>query len=457
MGFWSFMFDKEENKEKRFYESRYKGIKSLAYGNNGEELTEDQVLSIPTAKACRDIIVGALKELPVKLYKKDFASGDYIEVKNDYRLDLLNREPNKFTTATEFKEQFFNDLILHGNAYIEIVQNDNKIDELWNLQSEYVMPVTYSNHMNKHRITDVEYRLMFNGENSLLTFDEVIACVMNSSDGLVGKGVIFYGNDIFKLALNEIELSKNIMENGSAPAGILKFPTRLDDESAKDIRESWKELYNGSKNRGKTIILEEGVEYESVTLTPTELGLTTSRTTTGGEICRLFSIPEALVDSTKANVSVEAVNIRYLQNCISPLTTPAENALSKWLLSDSEKKLGYKFVIDTSDVIKTTLAEKYNAYKTGIDAGILDINEVRRKEGNLPFKKRIQKLSLGDVLHFVDDSIIFNPNTSTSYNLLTGELRDPNKEIEELKGNIPVVDKTVKDAPESELGVESNE
>ena len=71
MGFWSFMFDKEENKEKRFYESRYKGIKSLAYGNNGEELTEDQVLSIPTAKACRDIIVGALKELPVKLYKKD--------------------------------------------------------------------------------------------------------------------------------------------------------------------------------------------------------------------------------------------------------------------------------------------------------------------------------------------------------------------------------------------------
>lgn len=435
MGFWSFVLD-DVNEKRNNNNAIHRYLGSIGFGNSGEQLTEDQVMSIPTAKTCCDIIIGSLKQLPVKLYKKDFKTGDYIEIKNDYRLNLLNCEPNDFTTSVEFKEQLFKDLLLHGNAYLEVVSDNDKIYELWNIASDYVQPIKYIDTESGYRVSDVEFDVITPTGRCKLAYDNVISCVLNSDDGVNGKGVIYFGNEIFKLALNELELSKNIMENGSSPAGILNFPTRLDDESAEHVKNSWKSLYGGSKNRGKTVILEEGVTYKPITLSPTELGLTTSRTTTGSEICRLFSVPEPLVDSTKVTSSVEAVNIRFVQNCISPLVAPVEIALTKGMLSEVERKQGLILKIDTSGVIKTTLKERYDAYIQGINGGILDINEVRRDDGRLPLEKRIQKMSLGDVLYFVDDDIIFNPNSSVSYNLKTGEFIDPKVELERIKDDV---------------------
>ena len=61
-------------------------------------------------------------------------------------------------------------------------------------------------------------------------------------------------------------------------------------------------------------MLEEGLDYTPVSLKPGDLLLTENRKDTVGDICKLFNIPESLVDVTKIKYgSLEQNNIHFLQ------------------------------------------------------------------------------------------------------------------------------------------------
>lgn len=90
------------------------------------------------------------------------------------------------------------------------------------------------------------------------------------------------------------------------------------------------------------------------------------------------------------------------------------------MLLESEKS-NLKFEIDTSDLLRINANERFAAYQTGLQSGILTIDEVRRME-NLPvLDMSYLKLGLGDVLYNITDGKIFVPNT--------GAIVDPNNSI----------------------------
>ena len=66
------------------------------------------------------------------------------EIKDDYRLRLLNDEPNTIATGCDFKAKIIQDLLLHGNAYVEVERKGNEITGLWNLNPSEVGILKYS-------------------------------------------------------------------------------------------------------------------------------------------------------------------------------------------------------------------------------------------------------------------------------------------------------------------------
>ena len=179
------------------------------------------------------------------------------------------------------------------------------------------------------------------------------------------------------------------------------------------------------------------MKYKQMSLSPNELGLTTSRTTTSSELCRLFGVPENLVDNS-SNLNIETSSMMLVQTAISPLLKSAEESLNRALLTRRERNNGgYEFKIDSSDVKKTTLQDRYDAYIKGINGSFLGISEVRRKEGMKPFDKEFFKMSIGNTLYYPDEGIYFNPNNSSTYNENTGELKTPELQVKEQEnGNI---------------------
>jgi HK97 family phage portal protein len=241
----------------------------------------------------------------------------------------------------------------------------------------------------------------------------MISTVASEDGGLTGQGVIARGYRTIELALNEIELSKNIMNNGSSPMSVVKLDRNLSADAQSRLRDSWTKMYGSSQNAGKLLILEQGMEYEKLSFSPHELGLNASRTKTQADLCSLFGVPEAMIDS-QANTygSVESSSIRFLQYSIMPYLNIIESSLNRSLLLEKEKDK-YFFRFNTDTVLQTTQKERYDALNVGINSGILSLNEARIKENLPPIENNFHRLSLGAVMYDPDEQVYFIPNMST--------------------------------------------
>ena len=415
MGIWNFLMEKEqknESVEERNYPASLNiALHGILSGVSDDYHTAEQLLSIPVAKACTDLIVNSIKTLPIELYER--IDNDTVkEVTDDYRLRLLNREPNTIATGTDFKAKLMQDLLLHGNAYVEIERDGNEITSLWNLDASYVGISKYGDKNKPHIVRDIKIKL-YNSDVELNKEDVMISTVSSEDGGLTGQGVIARGYRTIELALNEIELSKNIMNNGSSPMSVVKLDRNLSADAQSRLRDSWTKMYGSSQNAGKLLILEQGMEYEKLSFSPHELGLNASRTKTQADLCSLFGVPEAMIDS-QANTygSVESSSIRFLQYSIMPYLNIIESSLNRSLLLEKEKDK-YFFRFNTDTVLQTTQKERYDALNVGINSGILSLNEARIKENLPPIENNFHRLSLGAVMYDPDEQVYFIPNMST--------------------------------------------
>ena len=413
--FWDFL---TREKEEEVVEQRAKRdlnvyLNGVITGTSSDRYTAEQVLTIPVANACLAIIVNSIKDLPIELYER-IDEKTVKSLTDDYRIRLLNDQPNTVSTGVDFKARMIRDIVLHGNAYVEIEKDGNKIESLWNLDPRLVAISTLTDPVKPYIIKDIVIRIT--GSSVPLKIDEVMIAVADSDDlGLSGNGVIAYGDKIIELALNELELSSNIMNNGSSPASILKIEKNLSPDAQQRLRDSWEKLYKGASNSGKLVILEEGMSYEKMTYSPSELGISDLMNSTSSSICQLFNVPEQMV-SASANTygSVESMSIRFLQYCISPIISIIESSLNRSLLLEKEKgKLFFK--INTDTVLQSTQQERYEALNTGISSGILSINEARIKENLPPIDDNFHRLSLGAVMYQPEDRTYFIPNMGTVY------------------------------------------
>ena len=413
--FWDFL---TREKEEEVVEQRAKRdlnvyLNGVITGTSSDRYTAEQVLTIPVANACLAIIVNSIKDLPIELYER-IDEKTVKSLTDDYRIRLLNDQPNTVSTGVDFKARMIRDIVLHGNAYVEIEKDGNKIESLWNLDPRLVSISTLTDPVKPYIIKDIVIRIT--GSSVPLKIDEVMIAVADSDDlGLSGNGVIAYGDKIIELALNELELSSNIMNNGSSPASILKIEKNILTEAQQSLRDSWQKIYKDASNSGKLVILEEGMSYEKMTYSPSELGISDLMNSTSSSICQLFNVPEQMV-SASANTygSVEAMSIRFLQYCISPIISIIESSLNRSLLLEKEKGRLF-FKIDTTNILQTTMKERYEALNTAISSGIMSMNEARIKENLEPLPTDFNKFSLGNIFYSAKDNTMFVANTGVTF------------------------------------------
>lgn len=428
MGWFDFMTRSNREEEIEYRNEHYKAmIKSQmknggAGGNSSDMITEVELLKIPAVQAIIEIITGTIAQLPINLYK-DNGDGSIEQINDDYRLTLLNDEPNKFQNGYNFKKNMVKNYIIHGKYYIYKNTDRNEIISLHGLNSENV---TVRKFYKNGFLSDAELVVSTEegeGEEKILGFDEVISILKDSDDGITGKGALYYGNNLLDTVGKQNDFTKGIYENGAMPLGILKSENRLTKSTIERMRESWQNLYGGAKNIGKTIILEEGLDYKPVSLNPKDLLLNETKKEALSDLCRLFNIPESLINpSANKYGSLEQNNIFFLQYTLSPIVSAIETALNKSMLLTEEKKNNLFFAFDTSEVLRTTEKERFEAIKVGLDTGVITMNEARYKLNLKGISDDVMKWSLGAVLYYPETGEMKIPNTGV------GITKDTNQE-----------------------------
>lgn len=137
--------------------------------------------------------------------------------------------------------------------------------------------------------------------------DEVGFLRDRSDDGILGRSRLSRAPEAYYCGLGAQSFFTGVWTNGAMVGGVLRHPGRLGKETVENLAQSWKNTRAGGANAAKVAILEEGMSYDKVGVSPEDAELLDSRRFSVEEICRLFGVPPPIVadwrDATFSNTA----------------------------------------------------------------------------------------------------------------------------------------------------------
>ena len=211
-------------------------------------------------------------------------------------------------------------------------------------------------------------------------------------DGLVGYSPIAMAKNAVGMALACEEYGASFFANGANPSGVLEHPGVLKDPAK--VRDSWNEVYRGSGNAHKIAVLEEGMKYTPISISPEEAQFLETRKFQIDEIARLYRIPPHMVgDLEKSSFSnIEQQSLEFVKYTLDPWVIRWEQALMRSLFTPAEKQQ-YFIKLNVDGLLRGDYQSRMNGYATGRQNGWLSANDIRELEDLNP----IQAEEVGDL------------------------------------------------------------
>lgn len=369
--------------------------------SSGRPVTERSAMQMTAVYSCVRILAEAIAGLPLHVYRLKDGGGKEKAVDHSlYR--LLHDEPNPEMTSFVFRETLMTHLLLWGNAFAQIVCNGlGEVIGLYPLQP---------NRMSVGRDLDTkqlyyEYQTSWDepaGEYKTirLTPADVLHIPGLGFDGLVGYSPIAMARNAIGLAQATEDYGASFFANGAAPGGVLEHPGTIKDPSR--VRESWQQTFGGARNGNKVAVLEEGMKYTPISVSPEQAQFLETRKFQLNEIARIFRIPPHMIgDLEKSSFSnIEQQSLEFVKYTLDPWVIRWEQAITKTLLNPREKQqLFVKFNVE--GLLRGDYQSRMEGYAVARQNGWMSANDIRELE-NLD---RIETADGGD-LYLVNGNML---------------------------------------------------
>lgn len=373
-----------------------------------DNITKTEALNIPSVSGCVELICNTVATLPIKLYKEHESK---VEEVIDSRVSLLNDDTGDTLDGYQLKKAIVEDYLLNGAGYAYINRERNKTISL-----HYVDYTNVSINIGVDPIFKT-YDILVNGR-TYRDF-EFLKITRKTKDGITGQGIIKDNAEALATAYNSLVFENVLVKTGGNKKGFLKANGRLSREAITELKTAWNNMYKN--NTENVIVLNNGLEFQEASNTSVEMQLNENKKTNSIEICKMFTVPPALLEGT----ATEQEYNNFIKITILPILKAIETALNKDFLLPSEKESFY-FAFDTKELLKGDIEKRYKAYEVAVKNGILQVDEVRYMEDYEPLGLDFIKLGLQDVLYNPKTKEIYTPNTNKSTNM--------DKPTEELEG-----------------------
>ena len=378
MGLFSFLFKARDKPQNRTAGSAYAFY--MGGSTSGKQVTERSAMQMTAVYSCVRILSEAVAGLPLHLYR--YKEGGGKEKAIDLPLyRLMHDEPNPEMSSFVFRETLMTHLLLWGNAYAQIIRNGkgevialyplmpNKMrverDENGSLYYEYVHS---SDEVDTMKNTTVR-----------LTPYNVLHIPGLGFDGLVGYSPIAMAKNAIGMAIACEEYGAKFFANGAAPSGVLEHPGVIKDPQK--VREAWQSQFGGSQNANKIAVLEEGMKYTPISISPEQAQFLETRKFQINEIARIFRVPPHMVgDLEKSSFSnIEQQSLEFVKYTLDPWVMRWEQSLSRALFTEEEKKtLFFKFNVE--GLLRGDYQSRMNGYATARQNGWMSANDIRELE-----------------------------------------------------------------------------
>ncbi len=339
---------------------------------SGKSVTPATAMRCTAVRRAVQAISEPIGQLPLHVYKRD---GEARERDSEHPVARVLKDPNPWTSASDFREQLQRDCLLHGNGYAFINRVDGNPKELLRFDPSAV----------KVKVDKVSgepsYEVTEGGAKRTYPSADIFHLKAPSLNGYVGESIVTQCREAIGIALTIEEHVARLFGSGARPSGILEFPNKLGAEAVEKIKAAWQASHGGSENAAKTPVLWEGGKFNPLTFSSVDSQTLELRRYSVDEISRAFGVPPHLLfemgRATWGNSS--ELGSSFVTFTLMRWIKAWQGEIRLKLFSPEERDDWFaEFLLE--DLLKADLSARATAYSQLRTAGIMSINECRARE-----------------------------------------------------------------------------
>lgn len=303
-------------------------------------------------------------------------------------LDLLAR-PNPRATGTEFLESVYGHLLVAGNAYVEAVALEGQVRELYALRPDRMKVVPGPSGWPEAFDYTLDGRTLRIPQDSLVPGAHLPPilhlALFNPLDDHYGFAPLEAAAQALDLHNSAGDWNKALLDNAARPSGALIYggTGSLTEDQFERLKGELEASFQGAGNAGRPMLLEGGLDWKPLGLSPKEMDFEAARAGAAREIALALGVPPMLLgipgDNTFANYA-EANRVLWRQSVL-PLVKRVAGALGTWLAAADGRPL--TFVPDL-DQVEALAAERSELWSRVGAAAFLSDGEKRAAVGYGP-------------------------------------------------------------------------
>ena len=335
------------------------------------QVSPETALTFSAVWAAMRLLSESISTLPVGVFRKE-NNGDNVEVESDLSF-LVKYQPNSYQNKITFYEKIIMDMLSDGNSYVQIVRNRNgRVMEL--------LPLNYGN-VETYTLAN---KLYYSDENSGETHDSENILhfkMITGPDGISGLSPIQQCKDAIGWGMDVQEYSSTFFKNGGKLSGILESDRALSEQAIDRLRNSFNKNYGTLSGSNQTAVLEEGLKYKSISVTPDQAQFLASRQFSIQEVARIFGLPPHLLKDLSASSfnNIEMQSQEFVSYSLMPYISKIELEMSLKLFR--RNNIGREYIkFNVNGLLRGNVKDRADYYKTAITNGWMTVNEVRAKE-----------------------------------------------------------------------------
>lgn len=345
----------------------------------GKSVTERSAMQMTAVYSCVRILAEAIAGLPIHLYRYKEDGGKEKAIEHPlYR--ILHDEPNPEMSSFVLRETLMTHLLLWGNAYAQVIRNGRgEVVALYPLMPNKMTVDRDSSGQLYYQYQRSSDESGDKNETVILRPVDVLHIPGLGFDGLVGYSPIAMAKNAIGLAIATEEYGAKFFANGAAPSGVLEHPGTIKDPQR--VREAWQSQFGGSQNSGKIAVLEEGMKYTPISISPEQAQFLETRKFQINEIARIFRVPPHMVgDLEKSSFSnIEQQSLEFVKYTLDPWVIRWEQSIQRSLLTPEEKKT-YFVKFNVEGLLRGDYQSRMNGYATARQNGWMSANDIRELE-----------------------------------------------------------------------------
>lgn len=338
------------------------------------DLGPNAAMQIATVWACIRLIAETISTLPLLVYRERPDGGR--EVARDHPLyELLHDSPHFDFTAVEFWEGVAASLCVSGNAFAEKLYVGSRIVALKLLRADEVEVFRTDSGARRYRVRGKD-------RAREIAEEDMFHVRGFGNGGDLGLSPISYARETLFTTRRANDAAAKLYGSNLRHEGVLEMDQMLKDDQRKQAKENVLDpILSGGSG-----ILEGGMKFHGLTMSPRDAQMLEILSFEVEEICRWFRVPPFMVGHTAKSTSwgtgIEQQNLGFLTYALRPYLTRIEQTIRRSLISPAERKtLIAEFKVE--GLLRADTATRMASYATGVQNGIYKRNEVRGWE-NLP-------------------------------------------------------------------------